>query len=262
VEDVTVGDARVPALGLGTYPMTGATCREACRRAFEMGYRHVDTAQMYDNEEAVGEAIRSSGIPREAFFVVTKLLRRNLAPEKVHASFAASRDRLGLDTVDLLLIHAPSARVPVAETIGAMNELQRQGVVEHIGVSNFSVGPCREAREASETPILTNQVKYHPFHARGDVLEFCLEEGMMLTAYTPLARGRVDDDATLRTIGRRHGKTPAQVALRWLVQQPLVCTIPKSSDPQHLEENLDVFRRSVRPASFAARAVAPPRTTS
>lgn len=241
METVTVRGVSVPALGLGTYTMKGGTCRTACRRAFEMGYRHVDTAQMYDNEEAVGAAIRECDVPREAFFVVTKLLRRNLAPEDVRTSFRASLDRLDTEYVDLLLIHAPSRSVPIPETIAAMNELQDRDLVDHIGVSNFSIDQCREARAASTSPILTNQVKYHPFHAQDEMRVFCAENDLMLTAYTPLARTRVSDADVLREIGERHGKTPAQVALRWLIQQPMVSTIPKSADPGHLRENFQVF---------------------
>ncbi len=241
MQHVSVQGVSVPALGLGTYTMKGEVCRRACREAFELGYRHVDTAQMYDNEAAVGAAIDASAVPREAFFVVTKLLRRNLAPGDVRKSFEASLDRLDMAFVDLLLIHAPSRSVPIPETIGAMNELQDEGLVDHIGVSNFSVDQCRTAMRASRTPVLTNQVKYHPFHAQDKMLAFCVENDQMLTAYTPLARGRILEDDTLRDIAERRGKTPAQVALRWLIQQPNVAAIPRSQSPDHLRENIKLF---------------------
>jgi diketogulonate reductase-like aldo/keto reductase len=196
---------------------------------------------MYDNEGPVGEAVRESDVPREDIFVVTKLYQTNLAYEDVHSSFETSLSKLGLDYVDLLLIHAPNRSVPIEETIEAMNELQADGVVDHIGVSNFSIKQMKDAMSASNTPILTNQVKYHPFHGQQEMLKFCREEDVMLTAYSPLARTRVSRDETLSEIGDRYGKTPAQVALRWQIQQPMVSTIPKAADPDHQRENIDIF---------------------
>jgi diketogulonate reductase-like aldo/keto reductase len=240
VETVTSHGVAVPALGLGTYPMTGDSCRTAVGTALELGYRHVDTAQMYDNEAAVGDAIAASPVPREEVFVVTKLDRGNLGHGDVLTSTRESRRRLGVDTVDLLLIHAPGS-VPVAETIGAMNELQAAGEVAHVGVSNFSVAQLRAAIEASNTPVVTNQVKYNPYRDRSDLLAYCVEQDVILTAYTPLAAGRVADDDELAAIGESHGKSPTQVALRWLLQQQLVAAIPKASSRAHLAENIDVF---------------------
>ncbi|MFB6357340.1 MAG: aldo/keto reductase, partial [bacterium] len=146
-----------------------------------------------------------------------------------------------LDYVDLLLIHAPSRSVPIHETIGAMNELQDQGTVNHIGVSNFSPDQCREAMEASSTTILTNQIKYNPFNTQNEQLEFCVERNVILTAHTPLARTRVKKNRTIREIGKKYGKSPHQVTLRWLIQQPMVCAIPKSQQPDHQKQNLDIF---------------------
>ncbi|WP_458207897.1 aldo/keto reductase [Haladaptatus sp. NG-SE-30] len=240
-ESVTVDDATIPSLGLGTAPMTGRECRQAVEQALKLDYRHVDTAQMYDNEDAVGEGIAASDVDRSDVFVTTKLNRGNLSSEKVLSSVDASLDRLDTTYVDLLLIHAPSSRIPIAETIEAMNELQEQGLVHHIGVSNFSTDQMQAAIDTSETPIVTNQVKYNPYHRQDDLLEFCIEQDVTLTAYTPLAKGRVADDETLVRIGERYGKTGAQVALRWLLQQTNVIAIPKASRGEHLRENLDVF---------------------
>jgi diketogulonate reductase-like aldo/keto reductase len=241
MEYVTVEGVDVPALGFGTWPMKGETCRTAVRTALEHGYRHIDTAQMYENEAAVGQAIAESDVPREDVFLVTKLLSGNLAHDDVLSTARASQDRLGTDYIDLLLIHSPSRSVPIEESIGAMNQLQTGGVVEHIGVSNFSVEQLEAAMDASETPILTNQVEYHPLTSKSDLLELCLDHGVMLTAYTPVARGRVVGNDTLEGIGERYGKTAAQVALRWLVQQELVSAIPKASTPEHIRENIDIF---------------------
>jgi diketogulonate reductase-like aldo/keto reductase len=240
MEYVTAAGVDVPALGFGTWPMTGATCRSAVQHALQTGYRHVDTAQMYDNEAAVGAAIADSGVPRADVFLVTKVRRQNLARDDLLRSVEESAQELGTG-IDLLLIHAPSRSVPIEESVGAMNELQQRGVVEHIGVSNFSVDQLRRAIAASETPVLTNQVEYHPFESRPDLLEYCLENGVVLTAYSPLAQGRVVGNGVLAGIGATYGKTAAQVALRWLIQQELVAAIPKASSRSHIEENFDVF---------------------
>jgi diketogulonate reductase-like aldo/keto reductase len=240
MEHATVRGVEVPALGFGTARLTGEDCRDAVADALELGYRHVDTAQMYDNEAAVGDAIADSTVDREEIFLVTKVHRRNLAHDDVHGSVADSLDRLGT-AIDLLLIHAPSRTVPIEESIEAMNELQEAGSVRHIGVSNFSVGQVKTAIEASETPILTNQVEYHPFEDQSDLLAFCIENEVTLTAYSPLAKGRVAGDEVLREIGERYGKTDAQIALRWLLQQEMVVAIPKAASHGHRAANVDVF---------------------
>lgn len=240
MEYVSVHGVEVPALGLGTARMKGDECRDTVEAALDLGYRHIDTAQMYDNEEAVGDAIADSTVDREDVFLVTKILRDNLSYEDVLRSFSESLARLQTEYVDLLLIHAPSRTVPIEASLRAMNELQAQGRVEHIGVSNFSVDQMQDAIDASETPILTNQVEYHPFERQDDVLEFCIESDVMLTAYSPLNKGDLSHP-TLAEIGSQKGKTPAQVALRWLLQQDTVSAIPKAARRTHLKENLDVF---------------------
>jgi diketogulonate reductase-like aldo/keto reductase len=195
---------------------------------------------MYDNERAVGQAIADADVARDDVFLVTKIRRRNLAYEDVLESVAERRDKLATD-IDLLLIHASSHTVAIDESISAMNELQNRGVVEHIGVSNFSVSQLQDAIAASDTPILTNQVEYHPFTDQATLLEFCIEHDVMLTAYSPLAEGQVVGNALLEAIGDRYGKTGPQVALRWLLQRELVSAIPKASSPAHMQENADVF---------------------
>ena len=251
MEYETAHGVEVPVLGLGTAGMTGRTCREAVLEAFALGYRHVDTAQMYDNEAAVGEAVAASDLDREDVFLTTKILPEHLAYDDLHETFDASLDRLDTDYVDLLLVHAPSDEVPLEESLRAMNERQDDGDVRHVGVSNFDVDELEAAIETSETPVLTNQVEYHPYHHQSELLTRCAAEDVLLTAYTPLARGRVFGDDRLLEIGARHGKTPAQVALRWLVQQPGVVTIPQSSDPDHLAENLDLFDFELSEAEMA-----------
>lgn len=240
MERVTVDNAEIPAVGFGTARMTGTDCREAVESALELGYRHLDTAQMYDNEDAVGEAIRRSEVPREEVFLVTKLHPDNLAAADVRDSFEASLDRLETGYVDLLLVHAPG-EPPLEETLGAMDDLREEGSVRHVGVSNFSVPQLSAATAASQTPLVTNQVKYHPGTRRDDLLEFCIEHDVALTAYSPLDEGRLANDELLADIGDRYGKTASQVALRWLVQQRNVVAIPKAASREHRRENLDVF---------------------
>lgn len=238
---VSAGGAEIPTLGLGTAGMTGRECHVAVETALDLGYRHLDTAQLYDNEDAVGETLEGSTVDREDVFVVTKVHTDNLAYEDVLASTRESLDRLRVETVDLLLIHGPREYAPLTETIEAMNALQDDGLVEHVGVSNFPVSQLEAAIDASETPIVTNQVKYHPYHRQDDLLAYCIDEGICLTAYSPLAKGAVPGDGTLAEIGEKYGKSAVQVALRWQLQQPSVATIPKAASRAHLEANADVF---------------------
>jgi len=242
MEYVTVGGVDVPALGFGTARMdTDRECRRAVSAALDTGYRHIDTAQSYGSESAVGDAVRESGVDREDLFVTTKLDRGNRAYDDVVRSTGASLDRLDLDYVDLLLVHAPNRDVPHAETLAAMNELRDDGLVRHVGVSNFSVDQLRDAIDASDAPVLTNQVEYHVRERQDDLLSVCIDEGVMLTAYSPLDVGSLLGDSGLEAVGDRHGKTASQVAIRWLLQQPMVSTVPMSSSPDHVRENFDVF---------------------
>ncbi len=242
MEYVTVGGTEVPALGFGTARMDEYDEQyRTVSAALETGYRHVDTAQIYGSEGAVGDAIEESDVDREELFLTTKLADGNRDRDAVLESTAESLDRLGTEYVDLLLIHSPNDGIGHEETIGAMNELQAEGRVEHVGVSNFSVRQTAEAIELSETPILTNQVKYNPYESQADLLAYCIDEGVMLTAYSPLAVGDVVGDEVLESIGERHDKTAAQVALRWLLDQPMVSPIPMSSSPGHIRENFALF---------------------
>jgi diketogulonate reductase-like aldo/keto reductase len=250
MEDETVHGERVPAIGLGTYQLRGRDGVEAITRALDVGYRHLDTAELYENETIVGRAVGESAVAREDVFLTTKVWKTNLAREDVLASGRRSAEKLGVDTIDLLLIHAPGRSVPISETVEAMNDLQAEGTVRHVGVSNFSVDQLRKAMAASDTPVLTNQVEYHPYEDRSELLEFCIENDVLLTAYSPLAKGRPARDETLAAIGERYGKSAAQVALRWLVQQPSVVAIPKASRKGHLRENLDVFDFSLTDAEM------------
>jgi 2,5-diketo-D-gluconate reductase B len=233
--------ARMPALGFGTFRLTGDGCRRALLAALETGYRHIDTAEMYGNEAAVGRAIRESGLPRALLWVTTKVWYTNLARDALRRSALASLDRLGLDHVDLLLIHWPTPGMPLGEALAAMAELQDEGRVRHLGVSNFPTALVRDALDVHGARLLVDQVEYHPHLAQRRLLPYLRERGMWLTAYSPLARGRIARDPVLADIAARHGKTPAQVALRWLLQQDGVAAIPKASRPERMRENIGIF---------------------
>ncbi len=239
MEYQTIKGEKVPSLGLGTYRLTGKTCAQAVERAIGMGYRHVDTAQMYGNEAEVGRGIAASGVDRDELFVVTKIWPSDFVHDRVIRTTRESLEKLGGDHIDLLLMHWPPQGTPLGETLGAMRELQDEGAIRHIGVSNFSTSLVEKAAEHAE--IFCNQVEYHAFRDQSEILDQARGMDYMLTAYQPLSRGRVGDDATLREIGGSHGKTAAQVALRWLVQQEKVSAIPKATGDKHLRANLDVF---------------------
>ncbi|MEF8975890.1 MAG: aldo/keto reductase [Halapricum sp.] len=243
MEYETAQGVEVPAIGLGTWQLTGADCRRAVETALEVGYRHLDTAQAYGNEHEVGDGIAASDVDREEIFLTTKLDTRNRSYQRVVDSTRASLDRLGTDYVDLLLIHQPNylTRASHEETLRAMTDLVDEELVRHVGVSNFGVEKLRAAREASAVPIFTDQVQYHPYWNQTELIDYCRVHDVLLTAYSPLARGGVLDDRVLARIGNRYGKSPAQVALRWLLQQDGVVTVPKATSREHIEANLDVF---------------------
>ena len=228
----------IPLLGLGTWDLRGAECVRSVREALDIGYRHVDTAQMYENEREVGRGLSESGVDREQLFVTTKLWLDNLTRSAVASSFENSLKRLAMDYVDLLLIHWPNAEVPLEETLEAMNRLRDSGKTRTIGVSNFPVALWRRALEV--TPVPVNQVELHPFLDQSALMGFARARDLQLVAYRPIAKGTVVEEAAIADIARTHERTPVQVALRWLVQQG-VSAVPKSARRDHLEENLRVF---------------------
>ncbi|MEC7525971.1 MAG: aldo/keto reductase [Myxococcota bacterium] len=239
MEYVEVQGARVPKLGLGTWQLEGDECRRIVEAAIGMGYRHIDTAQAYENEAKVGAAIAASGVDRDELWVTTKVWMDNAAADAVVKSTHDSLRRLGLDHVDLLLIHWPSQEVPLSETLGAMEKLVRSGEARYIGVSNFTPSLLEESLELAALQCV--QVEHHPYLAQDRIRQMAERHELMLTAYSPLARGEVNDDDTLKAIGEETGKTPAQVTLRWLTQHRNVAAIPKSSSKEHLKANLEVF---------------------
>lgn len=230
---------KVPSVGLGTWRLDGSECVKAVRTAIELGYRHIDTAQMYGNEEEVGRAIRESGVRREDLFLTTKIDVSNLSSRRLLTSAGQSLRKLDVDYVDLLLIHWPDPTVPLEESFEAMIKLQVEGYVRQIGVSNFTPALVRKSLDI--IPIFCNQVEYHPYLSQQDVIDLAQEHDFLVTAYCPIARGAVLGDTNLARIGDNHGKSAAQVALRWLIQQPPVSAIPKASSRKHLQSNLDIF---------------------
>nr|WP_207956888.1 aldo/keto reductase [Rubrobacter tropicus] len=239
VEHQNIKGEKVPSLGLGTYRLGGEVCVEAVSLALSMGYRHVDTAQMYGNEAEVGRGIEGSGVDREEVFLTTKVWPNDFRHERVIRRTRESLQKLRTDYVDLLLMHWPGDGVPLGETLGAMRELQEEGSVRHVGVSNFSPDLVEEA--SGHVEVFCNQVEYHVYRGQDSVLDQARKMDYLLVAYRPLSRGGVEEDATLREIGEAHGKTAAHVALRWLVQQEKVSAIPKATSEDHLRANLDVF---------------------
>ena len=230
---------RIPIVGLGTWALRGRDCARLTEQAIRIGYRHIDTAQMYDNEHEVGEGVRASGL-RSEVMVTTKVQPTSLAPHDLERSVKESLAKLRLDIIDLLLIHWPNPRVPLAETLGAMAKMKREGYTRQIGVSNFTVVLLEEANRASSEPLVCNQVECHPFLNQDKVVAACRKNGMAVVAYSPIARGSAASDKVLEKIGKLHGKTAAQVCLRWLIQQGIV-VIPRTSKLQRLEENFAVF---------------------
>jgi len=239
MEFIELKDDRVPKLGFGTWQLTGAECVEAVLDALEIGYRHLDTAQMYGNEEQVGQAIAASGVDRDEIFLTTKVWWENLEHDRCLESTDESLSRLGTDRVDLLLIHWPNEELPLDEPLAAMLRLREDGKARHLGVSNFTPGLLETA--SAKAPIECNQVEYHPFLAQDELLTEVRARDMMLTAYSPLARGQVVENPVLAEIAAAHGKTPSQIALRWLLQQDRVAAIPKAASREHRRDNLQVF---------------------
>jgi diketogulonate reductase-like aldo/keto reductase len=237
---VEANGARIPAIGLGTWELRGRTCARLVEQALKLGYRHIDTAQVYENEREVGEGLRASRVRRDEVFVTTKVWTTHFAPHDLERSTKESLTKLRLSEVDLLLLHWPNPHVPLSETLGALAHVKKIGMTRHIGVSNFTVALIDEAVAACPEPLVCDQVEYHPYLDQTRVREACAGHGMAVVAYSPVAKGRIKSDETLLRIGKVHGKTAAQICLRWLVQQN-VAAIPRTSKIERLSENIDIF---------------------
>jgi len=241
--------ARIPIVGFGSMRLKEDAGAKAIESAIRLGYRHIDTAAFYGNEGEVGQAIRASGVKREDIFLTTKVRDNNLKADDFARSLDSSLKLLDLPAVDLLLIHWPNPNVPMAESIGALNKAKRDGLTRHIGVANFTVALLEEANKVTKEPLVTNQIEVQPFLDQGKVTDATRHHGMSITAYCPIARGRVPGNEVLERIGRTHGKTASQVSLRWLTQQGII-VIPGSGKPERQKENLDVLDFSLGPAEM------------
>ncbi|WP_435358190.1 aldo/keto reductase [Haloarchaeobius sp. DFWS5] len=241
MEYTTVQDERVPKIGLGTWQLSGQTCYGAVKTALDAGYRHIDTAQAYDNEQYVGNALHDADVEREDVFLTTKVRPDRFAPDKLKRSVDDSLRKLDTDYVDLLLLHWPNPLVDLRDTMQAMADLVEEGSVRHVGVSNFSKKRLMKAQRVSPERIFTNQVKFHPYKPQRELLRYCQDTDIMLTAYSPLGTGGILDDDVLRILGNKYDKTPAQVALRWATQHKGLAVIPKATSKSHIEENIDIF---------------------
>jgi 2,5-diketo-D-gluconate reductase B len=231
---------QIPALGLGTMTLKDSLCVSIVTTALQLGYRHLDTAERYGNEAEVGEGLRASGVDRDDVFVTTKVYWDRLAPGEFERSFDESLKKLQLSAVDLLLIHWPNPNVPLKDSISALCQAQRSGLAKHIGVANFTVPLIEEAMRLASEPLVTNQIEAHPYLDQSKVIAASRQHGLSVTAYCPLARGKVPGDQTLIGIAKKHGKSASQVALRFLVQQGLI-VIPRTSKLERLAENLAIF---------------------
>ncbi|WP_201619214.1 aldo/keto reductase [Psychrobacter maritimus] len=240
----TAGQANIPVLGLGTWQSTGQDCIDVVSQGLKMGYEHIDTAQAYDNEKEVGKGIKQSGVARDKFFLTTKIFPDDMKfePEKLIAAAKRSLENLDTDYVDLLLLHWPDDRVPLSETIPALCELQKQGLTRNIGVSNFNITNIIEAKRYADVPIAVNQVEFHPFIKQNTLQTFLNNHHILLEAYSPLARGDVFDNKIIKDIADKHGITPAQVSLAWILSDKQRIAIPKTSNPEHLQGNLDAIK--------------------
>jgi len=267
VHNVQAGDASIPCIGLGTWSVSSTECSQAVAEALNAGYRHIDTASAYGNEEAVGQGIRASGVPRNEIFLTTKVAYPDINDGDLQRSAEASLLRLGVAQVDLLLIHWPNPAVPVRTAVKALCEARRLGYARHIGVSNFTLSMVEEAAAVADAPLCVNQCEYHVRLNQSRMLASCRSKGMGFEAYSPLGRGAVLDNPIVQQIARSHGRTPGQIVLRWLVQQQGIITIPRSTNPQRIRENLAIFDFSLTDSEMTSlsalavpngRVVSPP----
>lgn len=241
MQRVTANGAEIPAIGLGTWALRGDAAIGAVQAALDAGYRHIDTAAMYGNEAEIGEALRTHPTSREATFVTTKIWPSEVAEGLLQRSAEASLKRLGLERVDLLLIHWPSPTVPLRQQISALCDAKRRGLARHIGVSNFSVLYVEAAVGLATEPLVVNQVEHHPHLDQSALFAACRKHDIAITSYSPLGRGALLREPAIAGIAREKAKTPAQVVLRWHIQQPGNIAIPRSSDPARIRENIGIL---------------------
>ncbi len=229
---------KMPVIGLGTWQLTGQKCTDTLKKALNLGYTHIDTAEIYGNQKDIGRAIK--GYPRDKLFITSKVWRDNLHYDDVLSACKNTLNDLGVDYLDLYLIHWPNHNIPLMGTLDALRKLYNEGKVRAIGVSNFTIRHLQDTIKITQIPICVNQVEFHPLLYQKDLLNFCENYNIKITAYSPLAKSEVFDNPLLKKIGRKYKKTAGQISLRWLLQKGTI-VIPKASSEKHLKENLDVF---------------------
>ena len=254
---ITAQGMAMPKLGLGTWRMRGPDCAAAVQQALALGYRHIDTAEMYGNEDAVGDAIAGSGVPRAELHLTTKVWWENLGAEAMQRAMDASLAKLRTDYVDLYLIHWPAPDMNLPDALRTLMRLRDQGKTRAIEVANFPIALLRQAVEEIGAPIACNQVEYHVLLGQGDLVSYAASVQVPIVAYAPLAQGRLAEHEELQAIAHKHGATAAQVALKWLLDQPDVAAIPKASRKQTQEANLDALRIELDDTDRAAIAMLP-----
>ncbi|MCA6112603.1 aldo/keto reductase [Bradyrhizobium cenepequi] len=237
---IEANGAKIPKIGLGTWELRGCACARIVEHALKLGYRHIDTAQFYENEREIGEGLQASRVRRDDVFLTTKVWTTNFAPNDLEGSVKESLVRLHQPYVDLLLLHWPNPHVPLAETLGALAHAKQLGLTRHIGMSNFTIAQIEEAVKTCPEPLVCDQVEYHPYLDQAKVKAACAQAGLAVVAYSPVVRGKIKNDKTLLRLGRFYRKTPAQVCLRWLIQQN-VAAIPRTSRLERLSENIGIF---------------------
>ncbi len=253
---ITAQGMAMPKLGLGTWRLKGAECAEAVERALSLGYRHIDTAEMYGNEDAVGDALARTAVPRADIHVTSKVWWDHLAPDAMAAAIDATLGRLRTDHVDLYLVHWPAAGMDLAQVMESLVRVRDSGKARAIGVANFPSALMRQAA-ALGAPVACNQVEYHVLLSQDALLEAMRPLGVPLVAYAPLAQGRLAEHEALQDIAARHGATPAQVALKWLLDQPGVAAIPKAGRRESQQANLDALGITLDDSDRAAIAALP-----
>ena len=252
MKNVHAGGADIPAIGLGTWQLKGDTATDIVREAIAGGYRHIDTARMYDNEAAVGRGIAEAPVARDDVFLTTKIWPSDHGAAALISAAEDSVKTLGVEHVDLLLLHWPSRVVPLEETLEALNAVRDRGLAQHIGVSNFNRALVDEAVRLSDAPIVTNQVEYHPFLDQSTLLSGLRGHGISLTAYSPIAKGEVVGHPVLKEIADHHGVSEVQVTLAWHIAQEGVIAIPRSSKIERVMQSLAAFELTLSAEEMAA----------
>jgi diketogulonate reductase-like aldo/keto reductase len=230
----------IPSLGLGTWQLTGDECIETVKKALKMGYRHIDTAEIYGNQEEIGLALKQSEIKRKDIFITSKVRKTNLRYDDTIKACNQTLKDLGTEFVDLYLIHWPNNSIPMEGTFKAFKELRDENKIKSIGVSNFTISNLKNAFNSINLPITVNQVEFHPGLYQKNLLEFCKENEIVITGYSPLGRGKLMNNELITNIAGKYDKTSAQVCLKWLLQKDIV-VIPKASSEKHLKENMQIF---------------------